>query len=125
LLFQLSTKRNKDLVEIAPIEQPAPERRGVDQIILIVRSHGPDAFRWSTADEIGRLFGGPRLDRSQDGQVNTTIFPPALFSSMQRCASTISSSRKVLPICTDNLPSAICLTSSWSGISMKSSAPPS
>ena len=38
------------------------------------------------------------LAGSQDAQVSTTIFPPALFSSMQRCASTISSSRKVLPI---------------------------
>src|SRR5438270_5858129 len=31
------------------------------------------------------------------GYNNTTILPPAWFSSMQRCASTISSKRKVLP----------------------------
>ena len=30
-------------------------------------------------------------------QVNTTILPPALFSSIQRCASTISSRWKILP----------------------------
>jgi len=40
--------------------------------------------------------------------VRTTIFPPALFCSMQRCASTISSRRKVRPIWTCNFPAATC-----------------
>src|SRR5215813_1231093 len=57
--------------------------------------------------------------------VSTTILPPALFSSMQRCASTISSSLKTLPTRTCNLSAATCSTSSSSGVKIKSSGPPS
>ncbi len=38
---------------------------------------------------------------------STTILPPALLSSIQRCASTISSSRKVWPSWTFNIPAPI------------------
>src|SRR6516165_6163607 len=57
--------------------------------------------------------------------VKTTILPPALFSSMQRCASTMSTSLNTLPTWTRNVPAATCPTNSSSGVSMKSSGPPS
>jgi len=67
----------------------------------------------------------PCRRRCTPDQVNTTILPPALLSSMQRCASTMSSSLNTLPICTRNVPATTCSTSSSSGVSMKSSGPPS
>ena len=63
--------------------------------------------------------------RCTPDQVNTTILPPALLSSMQRCALAMSSSSNTLPICTCNVPAATCSTSSSSGVSIKSSGPPS
>jgi hypothetical protein len=36
--------------------------------------------------------------------VRTTIFPPAIFSSMQRCTSTMSSRPKILPTWTRGFP---------------------
>jgi hypothetical protein len=57
-------------------------------------------------------------------QANTTIFPPALFSSMRRWASTISSSWNVLPTWTCKVPAAICPASSSRGVRMKSSDSP-
>jgi hypothetical protein len=58
-------------------------------------------------------------------QVKTTILPPARFSSMQRCASTMSSSLKTRPTWTRSVPAVTCSANSSSGVSMKSSGPPS
>jgi|SRR6516162_6395669 len=58
-------------------------------------------------------------------QVRTTILPPALFSSMERCASTMSLRLKTLPTWTRNVPAATCSANSSSGVSMKSLGPPS
>lgn len=57
-------------------------------------------------------------------QVNTTILPPARFSSMHRCASTISSRLKTFPIAGLSMPASISSTSSCNGVRMKSSDPP-
>jgi hypothetical protein len=76
----------------------------------------------------GTEVGGERVNQElttrRAPQVSTTILPPALFSSMHRCASTISSKRKTLPTCTRRVPDAICAAKSSMGVRMKSSDSP-
>ena len=55
---------------------------------------------------------------------STTSFPPALSSSIMRCASAISSSLKVFATETCSEPASICSASSCRGVCMDSSDPP-
>jgi len=64
------------------------------------------------------------LLRCHRNQVSTTILPPARFSSIQRCASTMSSSLNTFPIWIFILPASICARRSLSGVSWNSSGPP-
>ena len=54
----------------------------------------------------------------------TTILPPAEFSSMAVCASTILSNGNTLPTCTFNSPLAICSINSFNGVLRNSGVPP-
>src|SRR6516225_5080592 len=83
------------------------------------------AIETFTSSGLQRVFAQPTRRRVGPNHVRTTILPPALFSSMQRCASTISSSLNTLPTWTRNVPAATCSTNSSSGVSMKSSCQPS
>lgn len=56
--------------------------------------------------------------------MSRTIFPPALFSSIVRCASTISSNGNVFPTLTFNVPFLICCTISSKGVFAKSFSSP-
>src|SRR5215831_10990435 len=96
----------------APYNQPReqhlhqrPSRRRVRRAIEAFASAG-----------LQRVFAQPAGPRGRPHHVSTTILPPALFSSMQRCASSISSSLKTLPTRTCNLSAATCSTSSSNGV---------
>lgn len=65
-----------------------------------------------------------RPDDSVAAQVVTTILPPAVLSSMARCAATISSMENVMPMGGMKAPASTASTTCWSGVDRKSPAPP-